>query len=164
MIQTDICVSAAQNLKETSKTTVQSVSVMSMDSLGSRLKIENYQNLTDTYPPLTSGFLHVCLPLFHSFLYAFCFLLLYRLKPSRAQSYIEKVFAIYKNGEIEMNTLFKTLYLSDGTVERIFNPELDFRSLILDRLGKDAADLFDEIIELSNEDAIIKYEKENNIT
>lgn len=47
-----------------------------------------------------------------------------------------------------MRTLYKTLYLNDGTVERIFNPPKDdYRLLLLDRLGKDAAALFDDIIE-----------------
>ena len=40
-----------------------------------------------------------------------------------------------------------TIYFEDGSCEYIINPRFDFRRVIEDRLGKDSADFFDEIIE-----------------
>lgn len=39
------------------------------------------------------------------------------------------------------------LYFEDGTHEIILNPELDFRRVIEEKLGKDSADLYDEILD-----------------
>lgn len=41
----------------------------------------------------------------------------------------------------------RTLYFEDGSREYIINPQFDFRRVIEDRLGKDSADFFDELIE-----------------
>ena len=41
----------------------------------------------------------------------------------------------------------QTLYFEDGSREYIINPRFDFRRVIEDRLGKDSADFFDELIE-----------------
>lgn len=41
----------------------------------------------------------------------------------------------------------RTLYFEDGSREYIINPQVDFRRVIEDRLGKDSADFFDELIE-----------------
>lgn len=41
----------------------------------------------------------------------------------------------------------RTIYFEDGSREYIINPRFDFRRVIEDRLGKDSADFFDEIIE-----------------
>lgn len=40
-----------------------------------------------------------------------------------------------------------TIYFEDGSREYIINPQYDFRRVIEDRLGKDSADFFDQLIE-----------------
>ena len=46
------------------------------------------------------------------------------------------------------------LYFEDGTKEMILNPYYDFRRVIEERLGKESADLFEEIVEESGDEKL----------
>lgn len=39
------------------------------------------------------------------------------------------------------------LYFEDGTKEMILNPEIDFQRVIEEKLGKESAELYEEIVE-----------------